>query len=148
CSLLSVFSLGGCANKTQSPENGEAGAEMDESSAVKAVEEAGGVVQRDPSGVVIAVKLANSRTIGSSPDALLKEMAPLTGLTSLDLTGVVVTDAGMKEVAKFTRLKTLKISGTWVRVPGLKNLAALTELTTLELGGSLVVDPGMKELAP
>lgn len=52
-----------------------------------------------------------------------------------------MTDAGLKELAPLTNLTTLRLHNTKVTDAGLKELAALTNLTELDLEGSRVTAP-------
>jgi len=70
-----------------------------EDKAVAFVEKVGGKVTRDekmPGKPVVTLSL-NDRRI---TDAGLKELAPLTNLTELNLFGTKVTDAGVRELQK------------------------------------------------
>jgi hypothetical protein len=93
-----------------------------EKRAVAAVQELGGVVTRD----------------GKRPGKPVVEAT---------FAGPQVTDAGLKELAPLTQLTTLNLSGTQVTDAGLKDLAPLTQLTTLDLSYTAVTDAGLKELS-
>lgn len=98
-----------------------------------------GVTPNDPAGFTPA-GLRHIASLGSLThltivcpsvtDAGLKELAPLTGLTSLNL-GAEVTDAGLKEIVRFSNLTELTLFNTKVTDAGMRELAALKNLTTL-----------------
>jgi Leucine-rich repeat (LRR) protein len=57
-----------------------------------------------------------------------------------------MTDAGLRELAGLTQLQSLSLTGTRVTDAGLKHLAGLKELQTLDLTGSRVTDAGVSDL--
>ncbi|MCE9567515.1 MAG: hypothetical protein K8U57_36410 [Planctomycetes bacterium] len=120
--------------------------EATEEDAVKFVEKLGGTVKRDdtkPGKPVVKVELWESELT----DAGLKELAPLTQLTSLSIGGTKITDAGLKELAHFSDLTTLSLRETAVTDVGLKELANLKKLSELGLNETKITDVGLKELA-
>ena len=72
--------------------------------------------------------------------------ADLEKLTSLDLGGTQITDAGLKELAKLKQLEGLSLNDTKITDAGLKELVKLQKLTTLYLGTIKITDAGMAEL--
>jgi hypothetical protein len=78
----------------------------------------------------------------------VKELAALTNLTTLDLSGTRVADEGVKALTALTNLTELNLFATKVTDAGLKHLAALKKLTVLNVYGasSRVTDEGVKEL--
>lgn len=81
-------------------------------------------------------------------DAGIAALAPrLPALTSLNLAGTQVTDAGMRAVATLAALEVLHLGWTEVGDGGLAALAGLPALTTIILHGARVSDAGMAELA-
>jgi hypothetical protein len=75
----------------------------------------------------------------------LKELTALTNLTTLDLEYLNYRGAGLKELAALKHLTTLHVSGA--DDGGLKELATLTNLTTLGLDSRSYSDAGLRELA-
>ena len=86
-------------------------------------------------------------SISNVTDAGLKNLARLTQLQHLQLTGPQLTDAGLKELARLKQLQMLEISSTKVTDAGLKELAGLTQLQELSLTCFQLTDAGLKELA-
>ena len=81
-------------------------------------------------------------------DAGLASLARrLPAVTSLNLAGTQVTDAGMAHVAKLAALEILHLGWTEIGDRGLAALAALPALDTIILHGARVTDAGMAELA-
>jgi internalin A len=58
-----------------------------------------------------------------------------------------VTDEGMKEVARLTQLTELYLSGTAVTDKGLKALHGLQQLELLDVSRAKVTDAGVSELS-
>jgi uncharacterized membrane protein len=85
-----------------------------------------------------------SRTFG---DAQLAQLAPLArNITSLDLAGTHVTDAGMAVVGTMTNLERLRVERTAVTDVGLKPLLQLRKLDYLNLHSTSVSSAGLKTL--
>ncbi|MFM8272360.1 MAG: restriction endonuclease subunit S [Gemmata sp.] len=80
-------------------------------------------------------------------DAGLKELAALTNLTYLDLRNTPVTDAGLEELAPLEHLAQLDLTDTPVTDAGLKRLVRLQNLTGLGLFRTRVTHEGLGELA-
>jgi internalin A len=78
---------------------------------------------------------------------LVKALASLKQLHTLDLWHTEVTDIGLKELVPLKHLQTLKLWNGKVTDAGMKELAALKHLHTLELLSAPVTDVGLKELA-
>ena len=77
----------------------------------------------------------------------LKELASLKNLTSLEMSGVPVTDAGLKHLTGLKKLKNLGLFGCrQVTDAGVKELTKLETLTDLNLGATGLTDVGMKHL--
>ncbi|MCP4937113.1 MAG: hypothetical protein GY927_23625, partial [bacterium] len=70
-----------------------------------------------------------------------------TSLTSLDLSGNNLGDAGAKHLAALTSLTSLYLYNNNLGDAGAKHLAALTSLTSLDLSGNNLGDAGAKHLA-
>jgi internalin A len=78
----------------------------------------------------------------------LKGLTAFKTLTALDLSGCRgLTDERMKEVAALTTLTDLNLSGTDASDKGLLALAPMKELTALNLSGTEVSNKGLNELA-
>ena len=77
-----------------------------------------------------------------------KYLAPLKNLRALDLDTASVTDKGLKELAKLTSLASLELAATQITDAGVKHLAALENLTFLDVSSTKITDAGLKELAP
>src|SRR5205807_8363063 len=102
--------------------------------------------------------LKNLRALGLGfaevTDVGLRELAGLTSLQTLDLsgtkdfTGTKVTDKALKALAGLKRLQTLHLRFNGEETDaGLKELAGLKSLQTLDLYATHVTDAGLKELA-
>jgi hypothetical protein len=83
--------------------------------------------------------------VGDAGLAALAQQLP--ALTSLNLAGTAVTDAGMVHVAKLGALEILHLGWTDVGDRGVAALAALPAVKTIILHGTGVSDAGMAELA-
>lgn len=117
----------------------------DETEAAKFVEKLGGKLERNDTGrggPTYEVRLCFTPIT----DADLKRLAPLKGLTVLDLSYTAVTDGGLTELAGFNSLSTLDLSHTAVTDGGLKALAPLKALTTLTLPHTQVTDAALAAL--
>jgi small GTP-binding protein len=79
--------------------------------------------------------------------ALAERLAELTQLTTLNLGGNQIGDAGAAALAALTQLTTLNLWGNQIGAEGAAALAALTQLTTLNLGGNQIGDAGATALA-
>jgi len=79
-------------------------------------------------------------------DADLKELAPLTDLTILNLSKNAITDEGMKELAPFTKLTDLALRETEVTDASIPIIIQFKHLTALYLGGSKITAAGRKEI--
>lgn len=118
-----------------------------EDKAVKFVEGLKGTVRRHDTKSGKQVGFVDLRDTKVT-DADLKELAPLTGLEELQLTGTQVTDDGLKHLAPLKNLTILDLSNTQVTGAGLEHLTSLKNLAVLGLGGPKVTDVGLKHLAP
>ena len=120
----------------------------DDTKAEESIKAIGGKVVRDDKATgkpVIVVDLTNTKVT----DAGLKELelAELTTLQTLSLSGPKVTDAGLKELAGLKTLQSLGLVQTKVTDAGLKELAGLKSLQTLRLiATARVTDAGVAEL--
>lgn len=74
-------------------------------------------------------------------DTGMRDLAEISTLRSLDLTGANVSDAGLKALGRLTKLRMLNLDtvGSGVTSVGLENLAALCELRYLGLAGSRTI---------
>ncbi|MCE9560883.1 MAG: hypothetical protein K8U57_02400 [Planctomycetes bacterium] len=109
------------------------------------VESKGGTVDRDtrfPGKPVFHVHLRETKVT----DADLKELAPLTELTMLNLSKNPITDVGLKELAPFTKLTDLALRETEVTDAGIPDIIKFKHLTALYLGGSKITAAGRKEI--
>jgi GTPase SAR1 family protein len=79
-------------------------------------------------------------------EAGAKELATLTALTSLDLRDNTIGDAGAKELATLTALTSLDLRNNTIGEAGAKELATLTALTSLDLGGNTIGEAGLRKL--
>ena len=73
--------------------------------------------------------------------------AELELITSINLEGTKITDAGLKELAKLQKLERLFLCHTQITDAGLKELTKLKNLKKLSLEGTQITDAGLKELA-
>jgi hypothetical protein len=108
------------------------GAGEAEDRAVEAVQRLGGKVIRDekaPDKPVIAVSLNTAAVT----DAVLKELAGLKQLRTLDLRGTQITNTGLKELAGLQQLQELDLTDTRATCAGLQVLAGLQQLQTLSI---------------
>jgi Leucine-rich repeat (LRR) protein len=67
-------------------------------------------------------------------------------ITSLDLSGTQVADAGLKQVARLKNLARLELQSTPVTAAGLRELAGLTRISELHLGESQLSDANLRAL--
>ena len=82
-------------------------------------------------------------------DRELAALAPLgRNVTSLDLAGTAVTDAGLAAVAAMPNLRALHLKRTAVTDAGLARLSHLARLESLDLYGTAVTDAGLTALRP
>ncbi|MDB5329251.1 MAG: inlA 3 [Phycisphaerales bacterium] len=79
-------------------------------------------------------------------DAGVGQLALLVNLTELDLSNTAVTDVGMPSLARLTNLRTLKLKNTRITDAGLKALHGLTEMSVLDLQETAITDEGLAEL--
>ena len=103
-----------------------------------------GTVQRDetkPGTPVVGVDLSNMLV----SDAGLAHLKGLTTLKSLNLFATQITDAGLAHLKGLTTLKYLELSGTRVGDAGLAHLKGLTGLMSLNLENTQVTDAGVNE---
>lgn len=84
--------------------------------------------------------LSNAKSNDDQPPAKAADV------TSFNLRGTNVTDAGLKELKNLNNLTSLILNGTKVTDAGLKELKAIKELTVLSLGSTKVTDAGLNEL--
>ena len=80
-------------------------------------------------------------------DAGLKEVDKLKNLTSVNLWENKITDAGLKHLAKLQNLTSLVLSSNKITDEDLKEVAKLQKLETLFLDDTKITDAGLKELA-
>ncbi|MDZ4684617.1 MAG: family 16 glycoside hydrolase, partial [Planctomycetaceae bacterium] len=67
-------------------------------------------------------------------------------LSSLNLYGVPVDDAGLQRIGECRQVRSLKLGGSSVSDAGLQHLAGMTQLTTLRLRLTAVTDAGLVHL--
>ena len=79
-------------------------------------------------------------------DRGLRQIAGMTGLTRLYLTGTSISDDGLVSLAGLTNLTELSLHGTGISDAGLAHLAKLTNLHRLNLLGCNVSDSGLASL--
>jgi len=79
-------------------------------------------------------------------DAGLEHLKGSTGLKSLNLADTNVTDAGLEHLKGLTGLTQLDVTSPKITDSGVKALNGLTELKRLCLGGEKITDAGMKHL--
>jgi mono/diheme cytochrome c family protein/YHS domain-containing protein len=92
----------------------------------------------------LACNASRARVFG---DAELAQLAPLAAnVTSLNLSGTGVTDAGLATVAGMHNLQRLRLERTKVSDAGLRQLAKLRHLDYLNLYGTPVTAAGLKSL--
>jgi uncharacterized membrane protein/mono/diheme cytochrome c family protein len=90
-----------------------------------------------------------ARTARSFGDRDLRALSPLgRNLTSLDLAGTAVTDAGLAALADMPNLRELHLDRTRVTDAGLAALRPLSHLEYLNLYGTAVTDAGLATLRP
>ena len=80
-------------------------------------------------------------------EALAERLGQLTDLTSLQLWGCEIGDAGAAALAALTQLTSLHLGGNKISDAGAAALATLTQLTSLHLGGNKISDAGAAALA-
>ena len=80
-------------------------------------------------------------------DAGLKGLAGLTDLVELDLSGTRATGAGCSGLGGLKSLKSLNLSDANVTDLGLKGVAALQSVESLDITNADVTDTGLNELA-
>lgn len=80
-------------------------------------------------------------------DRVTEELAKLTALQVLDLTGTRISDVGLANLGKLRALQELYLGGTRVTNRGLEHIAALPELAVLALDHTDVVDEGLAAFA-
>jgi hypothetical protein len=122
------------------------GVRADEAAAVQAVEKLGGGIARDykaPGQPVIGVTLKGPQIT----DAVLKDLADLKDLRSLNLLQTQVTAEGMKELKRFKQLRRINFCGTRVTDAGLRELKECCRLEAVYLYGSRVTDAGLDDLS-
>ena len=91
----------------------------------------------------------SARSARAFGDGELAALAPLgRNLTSLDLAGTAVTDAGLAVVSHMPNLRQLRLERTRVTDAGLDHLSKLSHLESLNLYGTAVTDAGLKALQP
>ena len=78
----------------------------------------------------------------------LSDLAPLTALTILDLTGSSHITGSLSDLSPLTALITLRMSGLPHITGSLSDLSPLTALTTLDLAGSSHITGSLSDLAP
>jgi internalin A len=76
-------------------------------------------------------------------DAGLQNLAGMTDLRSLNLSGTNITDAGLKHLAGMKNLQNLQLSSTKITDAGVDDLMKLPKLQTLMLYDSKVTDTGV-----
>ncbi len=113
--VLSVLTA--CSSKPVPPEN----VVVDEDDAVAYVLKFGGKIARDENAPGKPVWVVNLRDTQVTDEGL-KELAPLTKLNTLYLSGEQVTDAGLKQLAPFKNLTSLDLNITQVTDAGVKEL--------------------------
>ncbi|MCY2993142.1 MAG: hypothetical protein NTY19_35450 [Planctomycetota bacterium] len=80
-------------------------------------------------------------------DAALEHIADCTTLQELYLDGTQITDQGLKVVQKLMNLEVLALQKTKITSAGLANLAGLKQLRVLNLSGCEITDEGLQHLA-
>ncbi len=83
-----------------------------------------------------------------SPIAVFDDIALLTGLRTLRLRYLDITDAGLGGLAKLAKLESLDLSSTEITDAGLKQIAALTNLRELYLNYTGIGNAGLAALKP
>jgi hypothetical protein len=101
---------------------------------------------------VIALLAANAPVqlgaMNQMTDEILADIAKVDGIVGLRLNGSRgVTDEGLRQLAGMTTLKRLDISGTSITDRGLEVLRRLPALENLSLAGTAISDEGARELA-
>jgi uncharacterized membrane protein len=91
----------------------------------------------------------SARTLAAFNDHDLQALAPVArNVTSMDLAGTAVTDAGLKALTAMVNLRQLHLERTRVTDAGLPALAPLAKLEYLNLYGTGVTDAGLPALRP
>ncbi|HSJ63503.1 MAG TPA: hypothetical protein VK922_06290 [Gemmatimonadaceae bacterium] len=92
---------------------------------------------------------ARLRAEGQMTDEVLADVAEVEHIEALDLAGSRgVTDDGLRQLARLSRLYHLDLSGTSVTDRGMDVLASLSALRSISLAGTRVTDAGITHLAP
>lgn len=119
---------------------------LDESKAMEKIKLLGGKISRDdklPGRPVVEVSFKQNKKFSYRYLRLLK---PFSELTTLNVSGTQITDAGMLEIGKFTSLTSLYISKAEISDVGVKELRHLNNLTTLNIVGNKITDEGLKSI--
>ena len=122
-----------------------AAGKLDESGAIRKIEQLGGTFERDAKSIgrpVTSVTIRDGR-FGNEDVYLLRE---LKHLTTLELGSASVSDAGLRELRGFERLTTLVLSVPTITDAGLKELGELNHLTELYLFQTKTTDAGLREI--
>ena len=101
---------------------------------------------------IIALLAANAPAqlgaMGQMTDEILADIARVDGIVGLHLNGSRgVTDEGLRQLAGMSRLKRLDLSGTSITDDGLRALRHLPSLENLSLAGTAITDAGARELS-
>jgi hypothetical protein len=91
---------------------------------------------------VVSVDLSEK----AATDETLAELACLTGLKQLSLTGTRITDSGLAQLRRLKGLQELDLGGTAITDAGMPTLGRLTSLQRLYLDGTQVTDAGLAYL--
>ena len=84
---------------------------------------------------------------GSIGDADLKKLRGLTGLVSLELSGLSITDRAMAQLPRFKNLLYLYLHDTAVTDAGAAQLSKLVHLRHLNVNSAPITDAGLERLA-
>jgi internalin A len=88
--------------------------------------------------------IADLQALGGT--VLVDPASPGAPVTSLVLSGTMVTDADLNRLKELRQLQILSLNNTKITDSGLECLRGLTELTALGLGLTKVTDAGLKNL--
>jgi hypothetical protein len=105
-------------------------------------------------GVLAGFLISYSRPVNGAPapthvnNTDLEQIATLTALENLTLSGTQVSDRGMVSLKKLPNLRKLDLSRTIVTDPGLLELQGLGQLKELVLVGSLANGAALKAVLP
>ncbi len=106
------------------------------------------VADRDLGGLA-AIKSLKSLELGSGSDEALRQVAAITGLTSLKVGGSEITDEGVKSLASLKNLRQLVLDGHAHNLNGrgFAALSGIASLRELDVRGAGIDETGVRSIA-